>query len=57
MSVNFLRPVRVPGIVLVKSRVVRKQGRKIFVRGAIEDEDGEFFFFFLYPGWAREADG
>lgn len=33
--------------------VARKQGRKIFVRGAIEDEDG---FFFMYPGWAREAD-
>ncbi|KAL2255715.1 hypothetical protein VTK26DRAFT_2826 [Humicola hyalothermophila] len=41
MGFTFLKPVKVPGIVLVRSRVVKKDGRKIFVRGAIEDGDGE----------------
>ncbi|KAK4039021.1 HotDog domain-containing protein [Parachaetomium inaequale] len=43
MTTSFLSPVKLPGPVIVRSRVVRKQGRKIFVRGAIEDGDGEFY--------------
>ncbi|KAL2167399.1 hypothetical protein VTG60DRAFT_1349 [Thermothelomyces hinnuleus] len=40
MSISFLRPVKLPGPVIVRSRVVKKQGRKIHVRGAIEDGEG-----------------
>ena len=43
MTTSFLRPVKLPGPVIVRSRVVRKQGRKIYVRGTIEDGDGEFY--------------
>ncbi|AEO55269.1 hypothetical protein MYCTH_2053582 [Thermothelomyces thermophilus ATCC 42464] len=41
MSISFLRPVKLPGPVIVRSRVVKKQGRKIHVRGAIEDGEGQ----------------
>jgi acyl-coenzyme A thioesterase PaaI-like protein len=42
MTTRFLKPVKVPGAVMVRARVVRKTGRKIWVRGTIEDGDGEF---------------
>ncbi len=41
LTTNFLRPVKVPGVVVVRSRVVKKVGRKIWARGAIEDGEGE----------------
>ncbi|KAK4227838.1 HotDog domain-containing protein [Podospora fimiseda] len=36
----YKRPIKLPQAVLVRGRVVRKEGRKIFVRGCIEDKDG-----------------
>lgn len=42
MTTSFLKPITLPGIVMVRSRVVKKTGRKIYVRGSIEDGDGEF---------------
>lgn len=42
MQTSFLKPVKLPGSVIVRSRVVRKERRKIYVRGTIEDGDGEF---------------
>lgn len=42
MTTSFLKPVKVPGVVMVRARVVKKIGRKIWVRGTIEDEHGEF---------------
>ncbi|KAI1461356.1 HotDog domain-containing protein [Annulohypoxylon moriforme] len=39
-TTNFRRAVRTPQIVLIRGRVVRKEGRKIHVRGTIEDKDG-----------------
>jgi acyl-coenzyme A thioesterase PaaI-like protein len=42
MHTSFLKPVRLPGPVIVRSRVIRKERRKIYVRGTIEDGDGEF---------------
>lgn len=41
MATTFLKPVKLPGIVLVQSRVVKREGRKVWVRGAIEDAHGE----------------
>ncbi|KAH6631833.1 HotDog domain-containing protein [Chaetomium tenue] len=40
MHTSFLRPVRLPGPVIVRSRVVRRERRKIYVRGTIEDSEG-----------------
>ncbi|KAK3990067.1 HotDog domain-containing protein [Cladorrhinum sp. PSN332] len=39
-TTNYKRPVGVPQVVLVRGRVVKKDGRKIFVRGCIEDKNG-----------------
>ncbi|KAK0627116.1 HotDog domain-containing protein [Immersiella caudata] len=36
----FRKAVKLPQVVLVRGRVVKKEGRKIFVRGSIEDKDG-----------------
>ncbi|KAK4146791.1 HotDog domain-containing protein [Dichotomopilus funicola] len=41
LKVDFKKPVKLPGVVLVRSRVVKKEGRKIYVRGTIENEAGE----------------
>lgn len=41
MTTNFLKPVKVPGVVVVRSRVVKKAGRKIWARGTVEDGEGE----------------
>ncbi|KAL2200548.1 HotDog domain-containing protein [Corynascus similis CBS 632.67] len=40
MSISFLKPVRIPGPVIVRSRIVKKQGRRIYVKGAVEDGEG-----------------
>ncbi|KAK4165864.1 HotDog domain-containing protein [Cladorrhinum sp. PSN259] len=39
-TTNYRRPIKVPQVVLVRGRVVKKDGRKIFVRGCIEDKNG-----------------
>ena len=41
MTTKYLKPVKLPSIVVVRARVVKKDGRKIWVRGAIEDGEGE----------------
>lgn len=40
-NTKFIRAVKLPQVVLVQGRVVKKDGRKIFARGAIEDKDGK----------------
>ncbi|KAI1634905.1 HotDog domain-containing protein [Biscogniauxia mediterranea] len=37
---DYRRQIRTPQVVLVRGRVTRREGRKLFVRGTIEDEDG-----------------
>ncbi len=44
MTTKYLKPVKVPSIVVVRGRVVKKDGRKIWVRGAIEDGEGKWCF-------------
>ncbi|KAK4193721.1 HotDog domain-containing protein [Podospora australis] len=39
-NTSFKRPIKVPQAVLVRGRVVQKKGRKLMVRGAIEDAQG-----------------
>lgn len=48
MTTRFLKPIGLPNVVLVRSRVVKRDGRKIFVRGTIEDGDGEYW---PWPVW------
>ncbi|KAI1386379.1 Thioesterase/thiol ester dehydrase-isomerase [Hypoxylon trugodes] len=39
-TTNFRRAVTPPQIVLIRGRVVRKDGRKLYVKGVMEDKDG-----------------
>lgn len=50
-TTNFRRPVRTPQVVLVRGRVVKREGRKLHLRGSMEDKNGKSFFpsFFLSP--------
>ncbi|KAK8106388.1 hypothetical protein PG999_009747 [Apiospora kogelbergensis] len=40
-TTNFRRPVRTPQVVLVRGRVVKREGRKLHLRGSLEDKNGE----------------
>ncbi|KAK3294808.1 HotDog domain-containing protein [Chaetomium fimeti] len=40
MHTSFLKPVMLPGPVIVRSRVIRRERRKIYVRGTVEDGEG-----------------
>ncbi|KAF2396260.1 Thioesterase/thiol ester dehydrase-isomerase [Trichodelitschia bisporula] len=40
LNVRYMGPVRVPGIVCARARVVRCEGRKMFVEGEVVDRDG-----------------
>lgn len=53
MTTNFLKPIKLPCVLIVRSRVVKKAGRKIYVRGSIEDGNGEssvYMPFFIWQG-------
>lgn len=39
-TTRYLKAIKTPQVVLVRGRVVKKEGRKIFVKGTIEDKDG-----------------
>lgn len=40
MKVDYRIPVSTPGIILVKGRIVRQEGRKSWVKGSVEDGRG-----------------
>ncbi|KAK6861026.1 thioesterase superfamily domain-containing protein [Apiospora arundinis] len=40
-TTNFRRPVRMPQVVLVRGRVIKREGRKLHLRGSMEDKNGE----------------
>ncbi|EPE30507.1 Thioesterase/thiol ester dehydrase-isomerase [Glarea lozoyensis ATCC 20868] len=40
LKINFKRPVKLPQVVLVRGRVERVEGKKIFVKGTVEDSEG-----------------
>ncbi|KAI1450262.1 HotDog domain-containing protein [Annulohypoxylon stygium] len=39
-TTRFKRAIRTPAVVLLRGRVVRKEGRKLHVKGTIQDKDG-----------------
>lgn len=41
LNITYKKPVETPGSVVVRSSVVRVEGRKIWVRGAVEGQGGE----------------
>ncbi|KAL2267652.1 hypothetical protein VTJ83DRAFT_4929 [Remersonia thermophila] len=41
MKVRFSKVIKLPAVVLVRARVVKKQGRRITVRGSVENSKGE----------------
>jgi len=47
-NTRFHRPIKLPQVILVRARVIKREGRKIHLRGAIEDKDGNLM---------AEADG
>ncbi|KAK6852761.1 hypothetical protein PG995_011312 [Apiospora arundinis] len=40
-TTNYRRPVRTPQVVLVRGRVIKREGRKLHLRGSMEDKNGE----------------
>ena len=40
LNMKYLGPVRTPGIVLGRARVEKVDGRKVYIRGTIEDSEG-----------------
>ncbi|KAL2120668.1 hypothetical protein VTJ04DRAFT_4695 [Mycothermus thermophilus] len=40
ITTRFRKPIKLPAMVQGKARVVKRTGRKIFVRGLVEDEHG-----------------
>lgn len=41
LHTDYLRPVKVPGTYLITGRLTKREGRKVFMEGAIEDENGQ----------------
>jgi acyl-coenzyme A thioesterase THEM4 len=41
LNMKYLAPVVTPGIVLGRAKVVKVEGRKIYIRGALEDSEGK----------------
>lgn len=41
LTTRYLRPVRLPGTYLITVWLVKREGRKIFVEGVMQDEHGE----------------
>lgn len=39
-TTNYKRPIKTPQVLLSRGRVIKKEGRKLHVRGSIEDKDG-----------------
>ncbi|KAK4107051.1 hypothetical protein N656DRAFT_720865 [Canariomyces notabilis] len=40
INTNFRKTINLPQVLLVRARVVKKEGRKIYVRASIENKDG-----------------
>lgn len=40
LKVDYKKPVRTPGIVLTRGVVVKKEGKKLWLRGTVEDGEG-----------------
>jgi len=48
LTVRFKAPLYTPQVVLVRGKVAKKDGKKLFLKGSFEDKDGKIF---------AEADG
>ena len=40
LNIDYLKPLAVPAWVLVRSHVERHEGRKVFIRGTVENGEG-----------------
>ena len=40
LNVQYKKPVRTPGIILARGKVVKREGRKLWGKGTIEDGEG-----------------
>jgi acyl-coenzyme A thioesterase PaaI-like protein len=56
LKVRYLRAMRTPGVLLVESRLVKKEGRKLWTEAEVKDENGvvlasaEALFISVKPG-------
>ena len=41
LNITYKRPMSTPGTVMVRSRIVKAEGRKIWVYGVVESGTGE----------------
>lgn len=41
LKIKYLSPVRTPGVLLAKARVVRREGRKIWIRAVVAQKSGQ----------------
>lgn len=41
LNMKYLAPVTTPGIVLGRAKVERVEGRKVYIKGSIEDSEGK----------------
>ncbi|GAB7347868.1 hypothetical protein MBLNU459_g5397t1 [Dothideomycetes sp. NU459] len=41
LNVRYLLPVRTPGVLLARARVVRREGRKIWIRAVVSQKSGQ----------------
>lgn len=48
LNVRYKKPLFTPQVVMVRGRITKAEGRKLFVGGSVENEKGEMF---------AEADG
>ena len=40
LNVQYKKPVRTPGVILLRAKVVKREGRKLWVEASIEDGEG-----------------
>lgn len=43
LKIDFRRPVRTPGVLLCRSWLERREGRKLWVKGRVEDGQGGLY--------------
>lgn len=41
LKVRYLAPVKTPGVVLIKTKVVKREGRKIWMRASVVQKMGQ----------------
>jgi thioesterase superfamily protein 4 len=61
LKTTFVRKMRTPGVALCRAREIRREGRKLWIRGTVEDGEGGVYVeaeaIFWDPGVGRRVGG